>query len=255
MAPSSAQAQVLYTVRIDDNTLRRIDTTTLGFTDIGSLGTSFNFGGLGYANATQTLYMIGGRSNDALYTVNTTTGAATLVGIHGVNDLFGLEFDNSTNRLFASDAAGRLYELNTATGAATLIGSTNAGLVGGLAYDAATGQLIGIVDGAGDLYNINRANAAASLAFDGTRTNNSGLAYDTILNRLWDIDYDGVLRYYDGNAGFAETIAVTGLGAHDGLAFVGSAAPVAAPEPASCALLATGLLPMAGAIVRRRRRK
>lgn len=249
----SAQAQILYTVREGDNVLRRIDPNTLVFTDIGPLGVSFEFGGLGYASATQTLYMIGGRGNNALYTVNTATGAATLVGAHGINDMFGLEFDNSTGRLFASAFNGQLYELNTSTGAATLIGNTGVGNLGGLAYNSATGQFMGVSDGAGDLYNINRTTAASALVFNGSNNNNSGLAYDTALNRLWDIDWTGVLRYYDGNAGFAETIALTGLGSHDGLAYVPSGVPpLAAPEPATLALIGTVLLPVLGAVIRRK---
>jgi hypothetical protein len=70
------------------------------------------------------------RFHNNLYTIDTTTGAATLVGDTGFN-LRGLAIDPVTGRAYASLAeqnsggtAGGLYEINLATGAASLIGGT-----------------------------------------------------------------------------------------------------------------------------------
>jgi hypothetical protein len=62
-----------------------------------------------------------------LYTINTTTGAATLVGDTGSN-LRGLAYNPFTGKAYASlaerEVSGGLYEINLATGAATFIGGT-----------------------------------------------------------------------------------------------------------------------------------
>ncbi len=227
---ADVSAGTLYAVRETDDHLVSIDTVTLAYTDIGALGTGFAFGGLARDPNSQTLYMIGGRGNNSLYTVNITTGQATLVGSHGINDLFGLAFDSLNNVLYASQgSASNLYSLNTITGAATLIGSMGAS-IGGLTYNSATDTLIGINDGGGDLYSINRANAAQTLLFNGAFTNNSGLAYAADSNLYWDIDWDGNLYSYDPANGYARATVLSGLVSHDGLEYVG-AAPVAPAVP------------------------
>jgi hypothetical protein len=87
------------------------------------------------SNAAPVLYGLGDTDLDAarnhsnLYTVDTSTGAATLVGDTGFN-LRGLAINQFTGRAYASRAelnsagAGGLYEVNLSTGAATLIGGT-----------------------------------------------------------------------------------------------------------------------------------
>lgn len=66
-------------------------------------------------------------NHSLLYTINTTTGAATLVGDTGFN-LRGLSYNPLTGRAYGSvaeiEAGGGLYEINLATGAATFIGGT-----------------------------------------------------------------------------------------------------------------------------------
>ena len=74
-----------------------------------------------------------GTSHNNLYTINTTTGAATLVGATGfTNDYEGIAYDNATNTLYLNTGTDpnhtlinndSLYTLNTTTGAATLVGS------------------------------------------------------------------------------------------------------------------------------------
>jgi hypothetical protein len=218
---SNVQAGTLYAVRESDDTLVNIDTDTFAYTVIGPLGVSFEFGGLTYDPNSQTLYMIGGRGNNNLYTVNRTTGQATLVGSHGMNDLFGLAFDSTNNVLYATQFAGgtNFYSLNTSNGASTLIGNMGIG-IGGLAYNSATATLIGVNDGSGALYSINRTNATITLVSNGSGNNDSGLEYDPDKNLYWDIDWSGYLRSYDIDNSFAVTIHLSSLGSHDGLAYV-----------------------------------
>lgn len=73
-------------------------------------------------------------SDDALYSVNTTTGAATLIGPLGfdLNFAQGMDFDNSTNELYAwgfsgttlANVATRFGVINLATGNLSSLGTT-----------------------------------------------------------------------------------------------------------------------------------
>jgi hypothetical protein len=68
--------------------------------------------------------------SDALYSVNKTTGAATLIGATGfaANFAQGMDFDPATNTLYATiytgGGAGSFVSIDTATGAGTLIADT-----------------------------------------------------------------------------------------------------------------------------------
>lgn len=188
------------------NPLISIDTTTFAITTIGDLGIPFTSGGLAYDPNSDTLYLVDGRtvtgSSESLYTVDRSTGVATLIGIHGVLDLLGLAFDSTNNILYAStfplltgSAAGELYRLDTSTGTATLVGATLG--FSGLAYDAFRDRLIGIVGTA--IHEIDRSTAdpgaaIASYPIGGAR---HGLAYDPDLDRYWDSNDEGNLFSYD----------------------------------------------------------
>ena len=66
-----------------------------------------------------------------MYSINLTTGAATVVGPLGINIRYAQEadFNTSNNMLYMSgfldDQTSNIYTVNTTTGAATLVGSTN----------------------------------------------------------------------------------------------------------------------------------
>ena len=243
----TANAGILYALSEADN-LVTIDTVTLNITTIGAVGTNTSFGGLAYDPNSDTLYMVGGRGNNNLYTVDRTTGAATLVGSHGLTDLFGLGYDSQTNILYGSQYSGGsgFYSLNTTTGAAAVIDPALEIGIGGLAYDSNNDRLIGLADGAGDLYVLDRANGDLTLLFDGDFVNNHGLAYDPDLDLFWDIDYSGNLFSFDPNNGYTRTTVLTGLDAYTGLTYLSSPSDEPPlpdiPAPASLLLLGAGLL-------------
>ena len=237
-------AGTLYTVQASTDTLYSIDTDTLSVTSIGSLGANFSFGGLAYDSNSSTLYMIGGRSNNNLYTVNQSTGLATLVGNYGINDLFGLAFDTTNNVLYGTQFSGGsgLYSLNTSNGSATTINSAMNSQIGGLAYDSSRDNLVGMEDGPGRLYSIDRSNGVQSLLVDGDFVSDSGLAYDRDKDLFWDFDYYGNLFSYDPNNAYGRTthLDLSTL-TYDGLAYVSSV-----PVPAAVWLFGSGLIGLLG---------
>lgn len=250
-----ARGDMLYAVDATTQVLEAIDTDTLQLTTIGPLGIADQYGGLAYDAASRTLYLLSGRGGNGLYTVNMTTGAATLVGFHGVNDLFGLAFDPRTNALYGSQfsTGNQLYRLDAATGLATLVGST--GLprgLGGLAYNSATGTLVGVDNGLGSLYAVNPADGGATFLAGPGPNNDGGLAYDPTKNLYWNIDYDGNLYSIDPSAGYARTRRLSGLGPQFGLAFVATGIP-AVVEPPSAVLLGIGAVGLACGSLRARR--
>src|SRR5437660_11231112 len=69
-----------------------------------------------------------------LYSINLTTGTATLIGPTADGTLEGLALSPS-NQLFATNSGGQLFSVNQATGLATLIGSTGRGNIEGLDFN------------------------------------------------------------------------------------------------------------------------
>jgi len=109
-----------YGVVYTDNTLITIDTTTGARTVIGSLGKEFS--GISYDITTSTMY---GVSLTGLYTIDMTTGAATLVADSVVTGsvFINLACSPINGNLYTLDiVTDSLYKLDKTTGAATLIG-------------------------------------------------------------------------------------------------------------------------------------
>lgn len=240
-----ASAVQIYSINDDTDTLVRFDTDALTETSIGSLGVAFQFGDIAYNTSNNTMYMVDGRGDHGLYTIDLSTGAATLIGTHGVGDLFGLAWDASTNTMFASQFAGGtdVFTVDLSTGAATSIGNSNIGF-GGMVVNTATGQLVGINDGSGGLYSIDRSTGAGTLIASPGGNNDSGLTYDAATGMYWDIDWSGNVFQIDPSNAYTRTTIFSGLGSHDGAAIV----PV--PEPFSIAALGMGAL----ALIRRKRK-
>ncbi|MFO0849654.1 MAG: hypothetical protein U0871_14030 [Gemmataceae bacterium] len=130
---------VLYSIDIDNGN-RLVSVTPAGvITTIGP-GAGIDGRGMAYDNGNGVLYATGSGAGTSLYTVNTTTGLATLVGSTGISSGFiGLAFDDATGTLYMTAAPGgngpsNLYTVNTTTGLATLIGATGVSNLDGLEF-------------------------------------------------------------------------------------------------------------------------
>ena len=217
----AAHADVFYTVQESGNMLCTIDTNTLVVTTIGPLGVSTDFGDLAFDTSTGTMYLSNGWGTNPsqLYKVNLLTGAATLIGSMGINDVFGLTYDPVTNKLFGSRSTGAtgFLEVNRITGVATPIGNPGVNL-DGLTYVGTTGDIVGLLAGPGSLHSIDRSTGANTLLTGGGGfVDNCGIAWGSTSNKIFSIDWSGNLFAFDVSAGYARTTLTTGLGSFDGL--------------------------------------
>jgi hypothetical protein len=102
-----------------------------------------------------------------LYTVNSTTGVATLVGAMGVPLIIDIAI-NASGQMYAHDiSTDSIYTVNTGTGVATLVGATGvaANFAQGMEFDKTTGVLYAwLYEGAGvnRFATINLATGAAT---------------------------------------------------------------------------------------------
>lgn len=141
------------------------------------------------AASAQTLYGVTGAGGgpSSLYTIDTTTGTATLVGAIGFSHITGLSFDPTTGILYGhqSDLFGsngtNLITINPVTGAGTLVGSTGIQVPDmsfrndGTLFAWSESDNDSQVD---DLFSINKVTATATFVGESnTGTSNTGLAF------------------------------------------------------------------------------
>jgi hypothetical protein len=224
-----AGAETLYTIEDSTDRLCMLDTTTGVVTPIGQLNVSFLYGDLAYDTSTGTLYMSNGwaTSPSQLYTVNLQTGAATLVGSMGANEIFGLAYDQVSNRLYASRSINGtgFYEIERSTGAATLVGTPGVHLEA-LTWVGSTGELVGLRAGAASLHLIDPSDGSQSLLVSGSGfIHYGGMAWSSTSNRVFVLDLLGGLYQFDPTNGYARTTLLGGLGNFDGLVSVNLGCP------------------------------
>lgn len=194
----------LYATGVEDSStgtsrLFSINRSTGATTAFGGLSSDINlmFGGLAINPLTGVMYATGGFNDGVhafqstgLFTIDKTTGAATLVGFAGGNccvspygfNINGLGFRND-GTLFANGftlsatdpGTSHLFTLDLTTGAATDIGPSGVTLGRSLSYSGLAfsndGTLLsmGSLDAAsGTLYSVNTANGAATSLNSGT---------------------------------------------------------------------------------------
>lgn len=242
----SAAAGTLFGINDTDNSLVIINPETATVTTVGSLGVaSGDFGDLAYDSTTGTAYWAAGRGNNNLYSVNLTTGAASLIGDYGVDDLFGLTFNTANNTLYGFSANNSVYTINVSTGASTVL-SGNSGLYpGGAAYVAATDTIYLQAAGGGNVNTINAATGAGTFFSPGVGfINDGGLTWDAARGLFFANDWSGNLYSYDPSFSSRSLVLNTGY-AMDGIISVESGA---VPEPATWAMMLLGFFGLGAAI-------
>jgi hypothetical protein len=231
----AARAEIFYTVEENGDVLCRIDPATGVLTPIGPLGSGYAFGDLAYDPTTGTMYMTDGwgqgiGSSSSLYTIDLTTGLATIVGSMGVSNVFGLVYDPQTDKLYGSSATFAplaVYEIDRATGAASYLGDSGQEL-DGLTFVGSTGEIAGLSAGQGSIWSVDRNTGSATLlAPGGGFVNNCGIAWSHSSNRVYAIDWSGKLYAYDVGSGWSRTLVRSGLPPCDGLASVVCSPPAA----------------------------
>jgi DNA-binding beta-propeller fold protein YncE len=147
-----------------NDTLLQLDLTTGVATLIGSfVNTAVVMHGMEWDPSTSTLY---GGSAGGVYTINTTTGEATLVGPTGFGSgIVALGYHSGRNVMYATinTATDSLYTIDRATGAATLIGPLGGPTSPtGLAYVPDTDTMYLIDNTTDQLYTVNVDTGAAT---------------------------------------------------------------------------------------------
>ena len=242
----TTHAELIYLLggAIGGSNLFTYDTDTLATTFVGATGAIETFGGLAYDPVDDLLYMVSGRNNNTgtlsnLYSMNPSTGAATLVGSIGERDVFGLAFDTSNEVLYATARTGttlndtNLFSIDKNTGGGTLVGLINGIQLDGLSYDSRADRLVGVGNGlSGAYYSVDRSTAATSLLGSiGFTTDTSGLTYDPNNNLYWGFDYSRRVFTFDPVSGDSTFVGTTPTNSQ-----ISGAAFATVPEPTSFAM-------------------
>ncbi len=254
---ASADAALLATDwSFEDSQLYRIDTATASVTLIGATGQARMIGLV--VDTDGTVYAISEEAQSKLWTLNSSTGAATLVGSLGFNLQEGdMTIDPLTGQMFVADGTGdKLYTVNKSTGAASLVGAfgSDGRDVSGLQFIGSTLYGLALNDAGADVLGTVDPASGAFTTIGATGTDCGGIAalgrdlsngstFMACPNTLFG--NDNVLYSLNLATGAATAVGdLAGIAASiSGFSTAGDA--VSVPEPQSLALLGIGLLAMA----------
>lgn len=145
--------------------------------------------GMSWNSSDSKMYVIAGGTTPQLYTVNMTTGVATLVGATtGIASPIWLAIDNAGKAFAADNGTDKLYSINLATGIATEIGAlgVNINFAQEADFNTDTNQLYMaayVGGGVGGIYTVDTTTGAATLVGD-TTPNNAEYTIFSIANTL-----------------------------------------------------------------------
>jgi hypothetical protein len=279
MAPSAHAGMVYGLMRVPQgpggtSQIVTFDSATpQNVTILGSTGLSIFQTGLDF-DAAGNLYLSTGDAARFLYGVNTTTGAATLIGGSGLADnyfLSDLSWDPVGNRMLALASRGGggvspiLYQADLATGALTSLGTVSGITDGGetaLAVNA-QGTIFILGNNTDRFYAVDRNTLAATalnpLPFNSTGQQGATVDWsgtNTMYYAAQVFNVADVSRFYTVNQADGNVSLVGTLGANleaSGVQ-VSDIAIRPIPEPSSIALFALGGIGIAVFRLRRRSR-
>ncbi|MHA6722511.1 DUF4394 domain-containing protein [Sphingomonas sp. RS2018] len=218
--------------------------------------------GIDFRPSTGELFALGG--NSQLYTINTTTGAATAVGTGGLplsGSNFGFGFNPTVDRIRLVSDSGQNLRLNPITGGVAATDGAYLYADGSQSNITAVGYTNSVVNATSTtLYGIDFTRDTLTLMGSpngGLVTTVGLLGFDIDADASFDIDANGQgflssgFNFYTVNL---TTGAAARVGGTDGLRNIAVAQPAVAavPEPATWAMLIFGF-GMVGSAMRRRR--
>jgi len=160
-----------------------------------------------------------GGADNALVTINPLTGAKTVIGNLGVNNVSSLAFDSNTQTLYgAKFGSDELLTINTTTGAASVVGSLSHRVVG-LTFNPNTGQLLG-EDALGDNFLSIDPGTGTTVVLGSNGEFEEALAFNANTNSVFGTTLDDELLIIDPTDGTSSVVGTLGSGAFvSGLAY------------------------------------
>jgi len=120
----------------------------------------------------------GGTTDDALYSIDPTTGDANLIGTIGFNTVYALGFDNNGTLYGVSNDRGALITVDTSTGAGSLVNTIQLSAVYDLAFRPEDNTMFVADSGTSSLWTMDPTNGNATLVGPyGGSPNVVGLAF------------------------------------------------------------------------------
>ena len=155
---------------------------------VGPWGSTDNIRGLAYHTGSDTLF---GMDDINLYTIDRATGAATMVGAHGLTTgpaYIGLEYDSDSGVMYAAGGGNDLlYTVDLLTGAATPLFATGITNLSGLAYvPDAIGPLFVSDDASDNIYTVGELTGQVTLVGPAlTDLSYTGMAFNSATEDLF----------------------------------------------------------------------